>query len=147
MIHHNLYIFDRYEVIRNVHAPSVDFKFPSHVDYGKQRHFSHAWLRDHSSWLVSSKALDGGFCLPCVLFATPQANRAVLIILFFYLLFYSEFPPNAPIIPKDCPIILNYNSELFPSKIKESVYKNMSSYESMVVLSIRVFSIVLTPRV
>ena len=66
---------------------------------------------------------------------------------FFYLLFYSEFPPNAPIIPKDCPIILNYNSELFPSKIKESAYKNMYSYESTVVLSIRVFSIVLTPRV
>ena len=47
--------------------------------------------------------------------------------LFFFSTYYSiqNFPQNAPIIPKDCPIILNYNSELFPSKIKESAYKNM----------------------
>ena len=75
-------------------------------------------------------------------------TRAVPIILFSST-YYSiqNFPQNAPIIPKDCPIILNYNSELFPSKIKESVYKNMYSCESTVVLSIRVFSIVHTPRV
>ena len=75
-----MYYFDRYEVIKNVYVPSVDFKFPSHVDYGKQRRFSHAWLRDHSPWLVYSKVLDGGFCLPCVLFARPQANVDVGVL-------------------------------------------------------------------
>ena len=60
--------------------PSVDFNFPSNVDYGKQRCFTHAWLRDHSPWLVYSKVLHGGFCLPCVLFARPQANVDVGVL-------------------------------------------------------------------
>lgn len=70
----------RYEVIKNVYVPSSEFKFPAHDDYGKQRRFSHAWLQDHSPWLTYSKVLDGGFCLPCVLFARPQANVDVGVL-------------------------------------------------------------------
>ena len=70
----------RYEVIKNVYVPSPEFKFPAHDDFGKQQRFSHAWLQDHSPWLAYSKVLNGGFCLPCVLFARPQANVDVGVL-------------------------------------------------------------------
>ena len=38
-------------------------------------HFSYGWLKNNSSWLVYSKALDGEFCLSCVLFGTQTAQR------------------------------------------------------------------------
>ena len=50
--------------------------FPTHEDFGKQRRFSHVWLKNNSPWLVYSKALDGGFCLPCVLFGSQTAQRS-----------------------------------------------------------------------
>ena len=68
---------------------------------------------------------------------TPSVGLSQLFYFSTYY-FIQNFPQNAPIIPKDCSIILNYNSELFPSKIKESAYKNMYGCKSMVVLSISV---------
>lgn len=65
----------RYETILNVYKPERDFVFPSHIDYGKQRRFSYDWLENNSPWLVYSKALDGRFCLPCVLFARLRSGR------------------------------------------------------------------------
>lgn len=43
--------------------------FPTHNDFGKQRRFSHDWLKTNTPWLVYSNVCDGGFCLPCVMFA------------------------------------------------------------------------------
>lgn len=43
--------------------------FPTHDDFRKQRRFSHDWLKNYGSWLVYSKVCDGGFCLPCMMFA------------------------------------------------------------------------------
>ena len=60
----------RYEVISNVYKPESTLQFPSHEDFGKLRRFSREWLKQHSPWLGYSKELDGGLCIPCVLFAS-----------------------------------------------------------------------------
>lgn len=65
---------NRYKVIKNVYTPNADFKFPVHKDYGKMRRFSYMWLKNYSPWLVYSKVLDGGFCLPCIMFAKVHGN-------------------------------------------------------------------------
>jgi hypothetical protein len=67
----------RYEVIKHIYVPDSKFEFPSHEDYGKLRRFANKWLQDHSPWLIYSKMLDGGFCLPCVLFTKSQGNVEV----------------------------------------------------------------------
>lgn len=50
------------------------FMFPTHDDYGKVQQFSYDWLRKNSPWLIYSKECDGGFCLPCVMFARAQSG-------------------------------------------------------------------------
>ena len=56
-----------------MYKPDPNFKFPVKDNFKRQQHFSHDWLKNYSPWLVYSKLCDGGFCLPCVLFA--KANR------------------------------------------------------------------------
>ena len=46
--------------------------------YGRNRHFRFQWLRNHS-WLAYSPSEDGGYCIPCVLFATDKTNLGQLV--------------------------------------------------------------------
>ncbi|XP_065069047.1 uncharacterized protein LOC135694297 isoform X2 [Rhopilema esculentum] len=57
----------KYDLCKNVWGPDANFVFPSHSIYGSKRKFSFSWLNDYP-WLRYSKALDGAFCLPCVIF-------------------------------------------------------------------------------
>ena len=56
----------RYSLLTNHFRPSVDYKFPKGAS---GRSFQPQWLQSFP-WLVYSKQADGGFCLPCVLFAS-----------------------------------------------------------------------------
>ncbi len=53
------------------HLPNSDFKFPSRYLDGCQRSFQLSYL-EKNPWFVYSKAEDGIFCLPCVLFANKD---------------------------------------------------------------------------
>ena len=64
----------RHDIIKMVYVPNSSYDFPFNHDYGKQRRLSCTWLIDYSTWLVYSKVLDGGFCLPCLLFDRPVEN-------------------------------------------------------------------------
>ena len=71
----------KYELIQSVWRSSSTYKFPTHeenIGGGKkkrktQRCFQLSWLQ-RWSWLVYSEKYDGGFCLPCVLFAKSRTG-------------------------------------------------------------------------
>ncbi len=56
----------RYNLLVNHFKPGADYSFPK---YANGRSFQLRWLQKHP-WLVYSKKENGGFCLPCVLFAS-----------------------------------------------------------------------------
>ena len=56
----------KYNLLSNHFKPSVDFAFPKSCN---GRAFQYRWLMQFP-WLVYSKQENGGFCLPCVLFAS-----------------------------------------------------------------------------
>ena len=56
----------RYNLLNNLFKPCADYSFPKHTD---GRSFQFQWLQRYP-WLVYSRQENGGFCLPCVLFAT-----------------------------------------------------------------------------
>ena len=56
----------KYNLVRNQFKPSIDFAFPKSSN---GRTFQYRWLMQFP-WLVYSKEESGGFCLPCVLFAS-----------------------------------------------------------------------------
>ena len=62
---------ERYRMIKSLKRPSEQHRFPLHVEGKKRRCFQHKWLQKHQ-WLVYSHSLDGGLCLPCVLFAKTE---------------------------------------------------------------------------
>lgn len=51
-------------------VPDLNFKFPK----DKSRSFQHQYLRKYK-WLAYSKQDNGGYCLPCVLFARSTDAR------------------------------------------------------------------------
>ena len=55
----------------NAFRPDSNYHFPSQEEY---RAFQSAWLELYS-WLSYSPLLNGGFCVPCVLFLTTSALR------------------------------------------------------------------------
>lgn len=55
-------------ILSNHFKPDVKFNFPSRYFDGCNRACQHKYLEDNP-WFVYSKAEDGIFCLPCVLFA------------------------------------------------------------------------------
>ena len=68
---HHLNEENRKMFLKHHFIPAPKYRFPRHYDEksGKSRSFQAEWL-DQFHWLVYSKSSDGGFCMPCVLFAT-----------------------------------------------------------------------------
>ena len=67
---------DKYSLIVNHYTPSATAVFPSNND---GRRFQFAWLAQFQ-WLRYSKYGNGGYCLPCVLFArSVGADLGVLV--------------------------------------------------------------------
>ena len=62
----NLSVSTRHSLLTNHVRPPVDYNFPKGPS---GRSFQPQWLQSFP-WLVYSKQEDGGFCLPCVLFAS-----------------------------------------------------------------------------
>ena len=56
---------------RGSSKPDPLFAFPAHEEHGSKHKFSHEWL-NNCNWLAYSNYLDGGFCLPCVVFSKPN---------------------------------------------------------------------------
>ena len=61
------------EIILNFskYIPVGIYKFPTKVEYGKNRAFQH-WYLQSFAWLGYSIAEDGCFCLPCCLFGSSD---------------------------------------------------------------------------
>ena len=58
---------EKYRVLVNAFRPASNYHFPSH------RAFQSAWLELYS-WLSYSPLLNGGFCVPCVLFSQSRGQ-------------------------------------------------------------------------
>ena len=59
---------DRFWLLHNAFRPDISYKYPTKVEYNKQRSFQHNWLVQFP-WLCYSESCNGGFCVHCVLFA------------------------------------------------------------------------------
>ena len=57
-------------LIENVFKPNADYVFPA----ANGRKFRKEWLKEFK-WLCYSPSLDGGLCLPCVLFANNYKHH------------------------------------------------------------------------
>ena len=67
---------DKYSLIVNHYTPSATAVFPSNND---GRRFQFAWIA-RFQWLRYSKHGNGGYCLPCVLFArSVGADLGILV--------------------------------------------------------------------
>ena len=64
---------DMHRLILHHFIPDRPYKFPRSEKTG--RHFMHSWLVRYT-WLRYSKSCNGGFCLPCVLFAKQNGFRS-----------------------------------------------------------------------
>ena len=64
---------DMHRLILHHFIPDRPYKFPRSEKTG--RHFMHSWLVRYA-WLRYSKSCNGGFCLPCVLFAKQNGFRS-----------------------------------------------------------------------
>ena len=60
------------QLLKNHFEPPPDYKFPKGAV--NNRSFQYKWLLNFQPWLVYSKEANGGYCLPCVLFATSSTS-------------------------------------------------------------------------
>ena len=65
--------FDKLNECAHIFRPPESFCFPVNQMYWRNWHFRFQWLHDHSCAFSPSK--DGGYCIPCVMFA---ANKSLL---------------------------------------------------------------------
>ena len=68
----------KYKLLTDHYKPNADFPFPCVFHCGCNRSFQYKWLEKYE-WLVYSKALDGGFCRFCALFARHRSKLNVLV--------------------------------------------------------------------
>ncbi len=66
---------DKYDLIRNVWKQEENFAFPFCQEGSKRRKFAYPWLTTYK-WLAYSNAIDGCFCLPCILFGVRSGHNA-----------------------------------------------------------------------
>ena len=69
---------EKLDACTKIFRPSENYKFPVNQMYGRNRHFRFQWLQNNS-WLAYSPLKNGGYCVPCVLFATHKANLGQLV--------------------------------------------------------------------
>ena len=62
----------KYHLLVNHFKPDADYTFPK---CSNGRSFKHKWLQKYP-WLVYSKQKNGGFCLPCALFAASAYHSS-----------------------------------------------------------------------
>ena len=62
---------DKYHLLQGHFIPDEQFVFRTSANSGR-RAFQKSWLRSNKPWLVYSKSDNGGYCLPCVLFAASK---------------------------------------------------------------------------
>ena len=77
---HHLSASTRHSLLNHHFRPDANYNFPK-GSTGTGRSFQLQWLQSFP-WLVYSKQTDGGFCLPCVLFAPSVyhgSNPGVLV--------------------------------------------------------------------
>lgn len=61
----------KYDLLCNVWKLGETYDFPFVYFNGKKNRFQHRWL-SKLNWLVYSAAVNGGFCINCVLFVVRQ---------------------------------------------------------------------------
>ena len=77
---HHLSASTRHSLLNHHFRPDANYNFPK-GSTGTGRSFQLQWLQSFL-WLVYSKQTDGGFCLPCILFAPSGyhgSNPGVLV--------------------------------------------------------------------
>lgn len=69
---------ERYQYLTEHFRPPKGCKYPSTYMNKCNRSFQESWLTKYP-WLVYSPKLDGGFCLPCLLFTKNRSGKGVLV--------------------------------------------------------------------
>ena len=72
---------EKLNIINNHFRPGEDYAFPKVFMNGCNQSFQRS-LHQCYPWLVYSKECDGGFCLPCVLFAIRESLHTLATIPF-----------------------------------------------------------------
>ena len=70
---------EKYNLLTKHFQPTPSYPFPRVYSNGCFRQFQYRWLAKYHPWLVYSKAVDGGFCIFCALFATSRNKLGVLV--------------------------------------------------------------------
>ena len=70
--------FDKLNECAHIFRPPESFCFPVYGMYGQNQHFIFEWLCDHS-WITYSPSKDGGYCIPCVMFAADKSSLGQLV--------------------------------------------------------------------
>ena len=76
----NLSNIEKHDLIKNVSIVERTFIFPATLNLKKKRCFQHDWLQQFP-WLRYSKSENGGYCLPCVLFAKIAPGKLQVVTL------------------------------------------------------------------
>ena len=86
---------DKFDLMCNVWKPGKDYNFPYVIQNKRKRRFQQQWLSNFP-WLTYSAAVNGGFCINCVLFSGETTHNSCK----FQRLKTSPLLPNASIVQR-----------------------------------------------